>query len=223
MCRAAVSLHDTRAVASNAVLREPPVSTIFGNVYLQGGTLGVASYHFDSVEQSYISYAAAPAHWLLDDGTAPPERAQFESTSYDEATRTFEGTIHWTQSPFAGDSRWCYTMVFSDDFSIICGGQLQSFDANGQQTEVSQFPRDLCYWRSHELPVTLDGCAFMQGGPLGLASYHFDQGVEEAYISYEAAPSNWSLDMWSPGILHSPSVLVWDVVLVANCRCVRTC
>jgi hypothetical protein len=34
----------------------------------------------------------------------------------------------------------------------------------------------------------------LQNGGLGLASYHFQPGIGEAYISYEAAPQEWNLD-----------------------------
>ena len=43
-------------------------------------------------------------------------------------------------------------------------------------------------------PTTIVGAAYLQGGTLGLASYHFDADPEDetalgaAYISYEGAP-----------------------------------
>ena len=58
---------------------------------------GVASYHFDSPEQCYISYANAPETWLLDDGSKPPRQKDFELMSYEPSSRTFKGTINWPQ------------------------------------------------------------------------------------------------------------------------------
>ena len=96
---------------------EPP-STIFGSVYVQGAVYspvleGVASYHFESKEQCYISYGNSPESWRLDDGSRPPSRKPFEQISYDESTRTFRGRVSWAE-PFDGAVRWDYTIVFSE-------------------------------------------------------------------------------------------------------------
>ena len=40
--------------------------SIDGHVYVQGGTEGLASYHFTPLLMPYISYASAPVHWNLD-------------------------------------------------------------------------------------------------------------------------------------------------------------
>ena len=58
---------------------------------------GVASYHFDSPERCYISYANAPESWLLDDGSKPPKQKHFELMSYETSSRTFKATIRWPQ------------------------------------------------------------------------------------------------------------------------------
>ena len=54
--------------------RQLEEASIFGHIFQQQRTLGLASYHFVSPESSYISYAAAPSSWKLADGGAPPAR-----------------------------------------------------------------------------------------------------------------------------------------------------
>mmetsp|Transcript_2814 Transcript_2814/g.4806 ORF Transcript_2814/g.4806 Transcript_2814/m.4806 type:complete len:198 (-) Transcript_2814:234-827(-) len=52
------------------------LKTIFGQAYIQGGRVGLASYHFDIEEgekKPYISYACAPYNWRLHDGNKPPK------------------------------------------------------------------------------------------------------------------------------------------------------
>ena len=104
-------------------------SSIMGQAYMQGGSLGVASYHFPEIDQAYISYEAAPPQWTLDDGQPPPQQKPFVNPRYDEATRTFTGTIDWSDNNFHGDARWEYEMVFSEDFARITGGQVRSCGA----------------------------------------------------------------------------------------------
>ena len=146
-----------------------------------------------SPDDCYISYENAPVQWLLEDGSRPPARKPFENAHYNEATRTFIGTINWSEATFGGDARWEYEMKFSDDFVVISGGQMTGFDRDGNQTRTHPFPEALRYVREYQLPKTIVGQAYMQGGGLGVASYHFPQ-IDQAYISYEAAPPEWSLD-----------------------------
>jgi hypothetical protein len=96
--------------------------------------------------------------------------------------------------------RWDYRMVFSDDFCIIEGGEIISFDISNSKTLIQRYPHDLCYWRDSLPPTDLLGCVFTQGGQVGLASYHFpiDMGIDGAYISYEDAPPTWLLDNGDP-------------------------
>ena len=164
------------------------VSTIFGQRYLQLGREGVAAYHFDSPSDAYISYANAPEEWKLDDGCSPPLKTNFVDTSIDPDTRTFKGTILSEDSPFAGATKWEYTMIFSEDYSIIEGGSM--FDGSPHRSE---FPKDLCYWRS-VLPLTgVTGQVYVQSGVVGLASYHFED-MGRPYVSYEEAPEGWRMD-----------------------------
>eukprot|EP00930_Biecheleria_cincta_P077752 TRINITY_DN6505_c0_g3_i1.p1 TRINITY_DN6505_c0_g3~~TRINITY_DN6505_c0_g3_i1.p1 ORF type:complete len:345 (+),score=31.18 TRINITY_DN6505_c0_g3_i1:68-1102(+) len=208
LCRAGVSLYNSIDASSGEPLQAAPRETIFGSIYLQHGEVGVAAYHFDSPNNCYISYERAPEEWLLDDGTRPPAKKLFDNPQYDAATRTFRGTIHWP-IPFGGDSRWEYEMVFADDFVVISGGGMRSFRADGSESESSAFPQDLQYVRQYELPTTIKGQAYMQGGSpatcqFGVASYHFQPGIEDAYISYEAAPQNWRMDDGSRPPMKKP-------------------
>ena len=78
-------------------LEKPAVDTIFGSAFLQNGRPGVAAYHFDSIEDCYISYAAAPDGWRLADGAKPPARKPFDTPVWEPATRTFTATVDWSE------------------------------------------------------------------------------------------------------------------------------
>ena len=184
-----VSLFNTTDAETGASLETPPISSIWGQTYLQGGDLGIASYHFDSPSSCYISYLNAPSAWVLDDGSKPPKKKYFVNVAYDEKSRTFRGVINWPVK-FAGESTWTYTMRFSDNFAIIEGGGLLT------DTSISQtFAKDLIYWRMQDHSTIL-GNVYCQGDQaLGVASYHFPRdGPQGAYISYEDAPEHWKLD-----------------------------
>jgi hypothetical protein len=124
----------------------------------------------------------------------------FEDCSFDASTRTFRGTVQWLDSPLGVRARWIYRMVFSDDFCIIEDGEIVSYDVLGVAASTDRYPQDLRYWRHQLPPAALPGCVFMQGGLLGLASYHFPSisGIDGAYVSYEAAPPSWLLDNGQP-------------------------
>ena len=59
------------------------INSIFGTAYIQGNCLGLASYHFPSEGDCYISYARAFESWRLDDGSRPPLKKTFKKVSYD--------------------------------------------------------------------------------------------------------------------------------------------
>jgi hypothetical protein len=198
MCRGPVSLFSARSLAEPcAALRTPDTPTVFGQAYLQGGMPGLAAYHFDSEDDCYVSYAAAPPQWRLDDGSAPPAKKPFTATSYDADRRIFRGTVSW-EVPFGGSSKWVYEMHFSEDFNIICDGTLRSYTADGAAEPVQKFGEDLIYWRDRPNPTTVAGCVFIQGDTHGLASYHFDEDLASPYISYENAPPTWALSDGTP-------------------------
>jgi len=95
---------------------------------MQMGGIGRASYHFPEIEQAYISWEDTPAvnqaGWTLDNGQPLPSRKTFANPQYDEATRTFTGTLIWGNTPLNGWDRVEYEMVFSSDFVSIAGGQV---------------------------------------------------------------------------------------------------
>ena len=208
LCRAPVSLYSTVDRTSMQPLRMPDVTSPFGASYWQHGEPGVAAYHFESLDagcfdaidgRCFISYENAPPDWKLSDGSTVPARKPFVGASYDAPSRTFRGTIDWSPHTLGGDARWEYTMIFSDDFNLIAGGQLQGYAPDGQPTREQRFAsaNGLVYWRGVPAPSSIVGCTFVQGGRLGLASYHFESldadAVGGCYISYAAAPDSWNL------------------------------
>eukprot|EP00747_Dinoflagellata_sp_TGD_P210304 gnl/TRDRNA2_/TRDRNA2_83595_c0_seq1.p1 gnl/TRDRNA2_/TRDRNA2_83595_c0~~gnl/TRDRNA2_/TRDRNA2_83595_c0_seq1.p1 ORF type:complete len:397 (-),score=57.65 gnl/TRDRNA2_/TRDRNA2_83595_c0_seq1:49-1218(-) len=120
----------------------PPPQTIFGSVFVQGILYaplleGIASYHFESETDCYISYSQAT--WRLDDGSPPPQKKAFTDISYDSASRVFRGTVRWDQSAtFNGASRWEYEMLFAENFSRIVAGVFKTFGQDGEELPQSQ-------------------------------------------------------------------------------------
>lgn len=186
ICRQPCSLYDVRreGPGEESTLERPPVDTIFGEVYLQHGDPGVAAYHFDSPEDCYINYGEAPENWILGNGRKARQmgKKKFSYVNFNPATRTFTGTVNWREEHgFNGDLRWEYEMIFQDDFSTICGGHIKSFNAYETDTmsetvsETIIFSKHLIYWRQIPPPKNICGQIYMQGGCLGLASYHFER------------------------------------------------
>jgi hypothetical protein len=195
LCRGTISLFASVDIATGEPLKKPAVSTPFGTVFLQGGEAGVAAYHFDAPDACYISYESAPAAWKLDDGSPLSGRKAFVNPAYDESTRTFTGTIEWAPATIDGNARWVYMMTFSESLNIISSGVIRQFKLDGTLSNEQFFPRQLVYWRSLSNYPSIHGASFIQGGQLGLASYHFPEvSVAGAYISYEHAPPEWRLD-----------------------------
>lgn len=141
-CRQVMSAFDVLC-GSQALCERPHM--IFGGVYVQCNTVGLASYHFDEVE-SYISYSSAPPQWRLDDGTPPPERKPFENSSYDPESRTFRGVINWPIT-FGEDSKWVYRIVFSEDYMQIDGGEVTAYKAQEEPSDVHVYGQHLIYVR----------------------------------------------------------------------------
>jgi len=114
------------------------IKSPFGHSYIQGNTVGVASYHFEG-DEPYISYENAPDNWRLDNNQKPPIRKPFQDWSYDSITRCFRGNIAWTEATFRGEALWKYEFVFSEDFNIIESGSVTCFDTEGEKTVTDQF------------------------------------------------------------------------------------
>ena len=98
LCRGPVSLYTTVTLSSDEPLRKPDVCTIFGSVYMQGRTVGVASYHFDSETDCYISYTEAPPNWVLDDGSRPPVRKPFTDALTHRSAERVDGRLPWRRA-----------------------------------------------------------------------------------------------------------------------------
>jgi len=118
---------------------KPPPTSLFNSVFVQGqhyawNLEGIASYHFNSEEDSHISYSSAPPQWVLGDGSAPPRKKRFRDVSYDNTARIFKGTVDW-EVPFDGYVRWEYEIHFDEEFSKIVGGRIHLFSASGGHME----------------------------------------------------------------------------------------
>jgi len=121
-------------------------TTLYGSVFAQKDGEGCASYHFDSMDDCYISYTQPKEHWKLANGMRPPEKKPFAECSWDEESRTFCATVHW-QPTFLGDTRWEYEMGFAEDFSCIEEGTLTTYGTDGAQRKMLNFGMDLHYNR----------------------------------------------------------------------------
>eukprot|EP00397_Hematodinium_sp_SG-2012_P011067 GEMP01011195.1.p1 GENE.GEMP01011195.1~~GEMP01011195.1.p1 ORF type:complete len:440 (+),score=93.15 GEMP01011195.1:337-1656(+) len=180
---------------SSSEVLSPIVTTIYGQTYVQVGGIGLASYHFESEDNAYLSYERAPDDWLLDDGTKPPERKTFVDAHYDPDTRTFTGTVIWPV-PFNGHGKWDYEMVFSKDFMIIERGGVSLRDLHDPTSVADRLLYEDHLFYENDVVVLNDifGQTYVQGRrEVGVASYHFNSLVD-SYISYEYAPVTWVLD-----------------------------
>lgn len=202
MCRAHISVYNLRDTTGSRLVT-PEVGTIFGSVFVQHGGLGCASYHFDAENDCYISYDSAPDNWRCDDGSRPPAKKPWKEAFYEAETLTFHGVIEW-DTPFAGDSKWVYRIVFAEDFVAVVGGEVICTATDGS-THIQKFSvpwednwdHNLAYLRWTPPSTTIFGSVYVQG-PMynffleGIASYHFD-AEDDCYISYFNAPSEWCL------------------------------
>lgn len=203
LCRAHTSVYNLRD-ASGSFLAETDVKSLYGCVFVQGGTLGFASYHFDAPDDCYLSYESAPSAWRLEDGSAPPAKKPWTEISYDPDTLTFRGVVEWSPA-FAGMDRWDYKIIFAEDFAGVVGGEviMRFLDGTTKKHPFRApwelgFDRALAYLRWTPPPTTIFGSVYVQGtmyAPIleGIASYHFDS-EDYCYISYSNAPSDWLLD-----------------------------
>ena len=152
LCRTDINIHSIKI--NGVPLIERQAKTIFGSVYVQGFTLGLASYHFDSEGDCYISYCSPKCSiWPpLDDGSRPPAKKLFENMSFDLERRTFEGDIIWAPNSWRGDKRWKYQMEFSENFDTICGGFVQRYDEldSTEPESCSTYGESLLYDRYYE-------------------------------------------------------------------------
>jgi hypothetical protein len=121
---------------------------LVGLVFVQGGEVGLASYHFDSEDDTYINYASFDIE--MDDGQRVPEKKSFVDTDFALDNRTFRGIIDWTEpegTTVSGAERWVYEMVFDDGYTVIDGGSVVAYDSRGNEIRESYFGSDLVYER----------------------------------------------------------------------------
>lgn len=131
--------------------------TLWGNVFVQGMTVGYASYHFVSPDGegeygAYISYEHFKcSYWPpLDDGSPVPSRVPFVNISYDSSTRTFRGHIPWYDrygTSWQGCTSWEYEMTFDSEFLCIVSGEVKNIRniLNQQPTEAYCYGQELNY------------------------------------------------------------------------------
>ena len=149
VCRNPIKSTDIKLYKTNGSLL--PNLKIRGGVYIQANDEGLASYHFDSETDCYISYAnPACSRWpSLDNGERPPIKKPFVNFSINENERIFCGDIYWAPTSCDGDVLWSYKMHFSEDYGCIKSGKLVSYDLieNGNVTGTIEFGVDLIYRR----------------------------------------------------------------------------
>jgi hypothetical protein len=129
----------------------------WGNVFVQGLTVGYASYHFvspdgDGEHGAYISYEHIKcSYWPpLDDGSPVPSRVPFVNTSYEPSTRTFRGQIPWHDrygTSWQECTLWEYEMTFDSEFLCIVAGEVKNITSstNRLPCEVHSYGHDLNY------------------------------------------------------------------------------
>jgi hypothetical protein len=143
--------------------RSPPTyhaATLWGNVFCQAFTVGLASYHFpephSESEAPYISYEhPSTSRWPpLDNGTPVPSRVPFRDPGFDGQSRTFRGSIRWLEdygTTWQHTSAWEYEIRFDERFTCIVGGHVKSHHrgsvhgGSDQIRELSRYGENLVY------------------------------------------------------------------------------
>lgn len=144
-------------------------NSLFGKVFVQLPTkqVGISSYHFDSIDNSYIRF----------DGWKDkrfPFSKKFENAKFDGKNRIFIGLIDWSQEGgMDGDNYWLYLMIFDESYSTIKKGYVMS-DKDGL---VGSFEKSLKYI-AQESPENnrnqQDVPKKEQDNPLSFLNYHSD-------------------------------------------------
>eukprot|EP00928_Gymnodinium_smaydae_P086190 TRINITY_DN7007_c0_g1_i6.p1 TRINITY_DN7007_c0_g1~~TRINITY_DN7007_c0_g1_i6.p1 ORF type:complete len:275 (-),score=42.33 TRINITY_DN7007_c0_g1_i6:118-942(-) len=113
--------------------------SLHNKTFLQHDSLGLASFHFLTEKEAYISYESSTCStWCLDDGSNLPARKYFQDTSFDVNTNTFRGVIDWAPTSFCGDSRWEYEMVFDPSLTEIIDGRILHFTPGATDWQCNQ-------------------------------------------------------------------------------------
>ncbi|GKZ00920.1 hypothetical protein MPSEU_001043500 [Mayamaea pseudoterrestris] len=135
-------------------LREPPTyksDSVWGNVFCQNFTVGLASYHFISPGDGvYISYEhPAAADWPpLDNGAPIPCRVPFRNIQVNGTS--FRGSITWQQdygTTWQGSAEWTYRIEFDREFTCILSGEVHSRGPHvmSMPEEMSRYGESLVY------------------------------------------------------------------------------
>jgi len=153
VCRYPTKLTEIKSMETNSSLFRLNNLKIRGSVYVQGNEVGLASYHFDSDTDCYISFAS-PCCLLspsLDNGERPPSRKPFVNFDIDEENRIFRGEVHWVPTSWQGNVCWVYRMHFSEDYEEIIAGTLVKYDSISKTNilGIVEFGFKLRYRRLH--------------------------------------------------------------------------
>ena len=85
----------------------------------------------------------------------PPPKKLFVGTAFDPTTRTFTGTVDWSdpeQTTFGTlAERWVYEMVFDENYTAITGGHVGLYNAAGGLLGIAHFGVELFY-TVHDAP-----------------------------------------------------------------------
>lgn len=161
ICRSPIKLSGIKLVETNEALVRK--NEIVGSIYAQDSEVGLASFHFDSTEDCYMSNESPCCnHWPpLDNGLRPPLKMPFINISIDETQRIFRGEIIFSPTTWEGDVLWSHELCFSEDYDDIVSGHVTCFDVAGNVTERHLFGVDLIYKRmyEHELKKGAHNCA----------------------------------------------------------------
>ena len=122
-------------------------TTFMGNVYVQTGGIGFASYHFNSYDSVYIDYSDFNIN-SLDNGNPFPNKKLFINKEFDESNGIFSGLINWSapeNSSVNNTSLWAYKMYFSADYSYVDSGSVIVYSTNGDSVYTAYYGIDLIY------------------------------------------------------------------------------
>ena len=111
----------------------------------EGKGLGEESYHFKT-KMCYVSYKKATDEQKMEDGNPLPAKQEFKGIEWDEAKKTFKGTVEWS-SPYDGYDKQVYTITFADDFSAIKEGTVVC-SLKGEEGKTLKFGEDLKYTKA---------------------------------------------------------------------------
>jgi len=116
------------ALPHNTIRRAARTLALRGKVFVQQQTPGLASLHFVSASEAFVSYESKRCSaWQLDDGSPLPPRKVFAEVSYDPEERRFRGLLSWEPTSFCGDQRWEYDLIFDKGFLRIVDGRIHHY------------------------------------------------------------------------------------------------